>query len=394
MQTNFFGDKIPEFTVTQFANFVDQVLGQMTVYVTGEISGYKLVQNKWVTFELKDENSRISCFGAAFQLGKAFEDGMKIKVKGKPGLYTPYGKFTLRMQTIELLGEGALQRAYEMLKSSLTKEGIFDDRHKKELPRFPQKIGLVTSKEAAAFTDITRILQNRWAGLSIYLYPVLVQGADAPESIVEAIQWFNQYHPVDVLLVTRGGGSLEDLQAFNSEKVVRSIFASRIPVVVGVGHERDITLADFVADIRASTPSNAAELVVPDKQEILPLLGGMEDDLLSNIEQHLFELDDRLVRSGERMTNFFTSITNHVEQKQQALLTALTHLDTQMSYMTDKLLLQEKMLQQSHPHTALQKGYSITRDANGILIRSKNEAVSGKLIVTEVADGKIESVVS
>ncbi|MDO8435501.1 MAG: exodeoxyribonuclease VII large subunit, partial [bacterium] len=260
------------YTVSEFVTAVSAYLeqGLGTVVVQGEVTGYRIAKDRLVYFELKDASARVLCFAIVGDFHQPIEDGMEIRVTGSAKLFKATGGFHLRVIAIELVGAGALQRAFELTKQKLERDGLFAPEHKKPLPRFPEVVGIVTSKDAAAFTDVVRILNNRWGGMHIVLAPAGVQGPGAIPEIVEALRWCNENGDVrpDVLIVTRGGGSLEDLQAFNSEDVCRAIFSSRIPVVCGVGHERDTTLAELVADVRASTPSNAAERVVPDRRDI------------------------------------------------------------------------------------------------------------------------------
>src|SRR3989338_31502 len=259
------------YTVSEFVSYIRDFLRENVgfVLIQGEASGLHITQDRFVWFELKDKDTSVSCFMMKWELKVPLEDGMEIKVLGLPQLFQKSGRFHIRVEELELVGAGALQKAFEALKKKLEKEGLFAEARKRALPRFPEAIGLITSPDAAAYTDVLRILKNRWAGLTIKFYPVAVQGIGSVKEIVRAFDYFNYSKNVEVIILTRGGGSLEDLQSFNSEDVARAIFSSAIPVVCGVGHERDESLSDYVADLRASTPSNAAELVVPDKREIM-----------------------------------------------------------------------------------------------------------------------------
>ena len=267
------------FSVTQFVDFVNTAFTSAVfpdgVTIEGEVVEYRVSQDRWIWFVLKDETAVISCFATVWQLRTPLEDGMRVRVFGVPKIYPKSGKFSVTVERVELVGEGALRRAFELLKKKLEIEGLFALDRKRTVPRFPERVGLIASKESAAYTDFLRILGNRWGGLTISLTSVAVQGREAVSEIVGAFSYFNA-HPelADVLVLTRGGGSLEDLQAFNSEEVARAVFGSRIPVIVGVGHERDESLADYVADIRASTPSNAAEMLTPDRREVVAFIDG------------------------------------------------------------------------------------------------------------------------
>jgi len=265
----------------------------------------------------------------------ALEDGMEIKALGMPSVFQGSGSLHFRVTEVELVGAGALAKQFEMLKRKLEAEGLFAPERKRPIPRFPETVGLVTSVGAAAYDDVLRVLRNRWGGIEILFYPVSVQGFGAVESIVEAFEWFNKIVitppnlplkrggncGVDVLILTRGGGSLEDLQAFNSEAVARAVFGSRTPVVCGVGHERDISIADMVADVRAATPSNAAELTVPDRREVVQQVAYSVERMTEGLEriveekkntiEHAMEVGARFVeRYKERLDHFVRTLEN------------------------------------------------------------------------------------
>lgn len=405
--------EIPVLTVTQFNETVNQVLSEMKVWVQGEISGFRISQNKWVTFDLKDEGSKVNCFMTIYQMDQQLEDGMEVKVFGSPRVYVPYGKYSFTISRIQPVGEGALRRAFELTKQKLEEEGLFDPVHKKPLPRFPQTIGIVTSEQAAAYTDFLRILNNRWGGITTILRPSLVQGNNAPGELVEAIDWFNKYHPVDVMVITRGGGSLEDLQAFNSEQVCRAIFASKIPVICGIGHERDTSLAELVADKRASTPSNAAEIAVPDRDEIqwqinqqqklmtdsisgkLDLLRSDLQDYLSRMESVLQNHSKAFQELGHRLQMSFQSYRLQLQSYVQDLSSLSKRLATSSSNVfssySDQVDQLGKLLDSYNPKSVLKRGYSIARLGNGKVIRSTKEIKKGELLQTELSDGAVIS---
>ncbi len=279
-------DFLPETqpVVLTVSSFIDVVNNAFSIAVfpdgatiEGEVSDYKVSQDKWVWFTLKDEGAVISCFATVWQLRTPLEDGMRVRVFGRPKIFAKSGKFSLTVERAEPVGEGALRRAFELLKRSLGAEGLFDSSRKRPIPRFPERIGLIASTESAAYSDFLRVLGNRWGGSEILVRHVQVQGRDAVADIVAAFRQFNEgTDQLDVIVLTRGGGSLEDLQAFNAEDVVRAVAGSRVPVIVGVGHERDESLADYAADLRASTPTNAAELVAPDRADVLRVIENSE----------------------------------------------------------------------------------------------------------------------
>ena len=257
----------PKFTPTTLIATVNQTLdyAYASVLIEGEISSFKINQGKWVFFELKDENSSVSCFMTVFQLKIPLEDGMKVVMRGTPKL-TKLGKFSFTVQKIQPVGQGNIKKAFELLKAKLQKEGLFESARKRPLPSNLTKIGVISSTGAAGYADFIKILNARWGGLKIQVAHTQVQGLDAPEQIIRALQFFNERSEVDVIAIIRGGGSADDLSCFNDEGLVREIARSKIPVITGIGHEVDTSLADLAADVRASTPSNAAEMLSRDRE--------------------------------------------------------------------------------------------------------------------------------
>ena len=254
------------FTPTEFIGVVNQTLeyAYAPVMITGEVASFKVNQNKWVFFDLKDEESSVSCFMTLWSLRVPLEDGMKVMVRAVPKL-TKWGKFSLTVDAIQPVGEGSLKKAYEMLKKKLTAEGLFDKSKKRGLPADLTCLGVISSTQAAGYADFVKILNARWGGIKIEVAHTQVQGLDAPDQIIQALNYFNERGEVQVIAILRGGGSADDLSCFNDEALVRAIAASRIPVITGIGHEVDESLCDLVADVRASTPSNAAEMLTRDR---------------------------------------------------------------------------------------------------------------------------------
>lgn len=287
---------LPVITVSEFLDVLNQTLGMAfpQVVVEGEVSGFKINQGKFVFFDLKDAEATINCFMMLFALKTPIEDGMKIRVTATPKM-TKWGKFSLTVRAVELAGEGALRRSMELLRQKLSAEGLFDPARKRPLPAFPQTVGLITSATSAAYQDFVTILNDRWRGLQIQLIDVTVQGATAPDQIVHAIDHFNTLaRPVDVLVLIRGGGSLEDLQAFSTETVARAVAASRTPIVVGVGHEVDTSLADYAADVRAATPTDAARLIVPDRVQLISEISALTQVMEGAFGAYLSRITQRL----------------------------------------------------------------------------------------------------
>jgi exodeoxyribonuclease VII large subunit len=261
-------------TVSDFVAVLNQTLeyAYPSIVVTGELANFRVSKGRWVYFDLKDEHASVKCFATIYQLPGPLEDGMLLNVRATPRLHQLYG-FSLNATNIQPAGEGTIRRASELLRAKLTAEGLFDDSRKRVIPYPPARIGLIASGESAAYIDFMKILQARWSGVEIVHADVQVQGEVAPAQIVAAIEQLNGLAtPPDVLVITRGGGSAEDLQAFSTEQVTRAVAASRVPTLVAIGHEVDVSLAELAADQRASTPSNAAELLVPDRQYILRTL--------------------------------------------------------------------------------------------------------------------------
>lgn len=381
------------YTVTEFRQEMNQLFGQVTVAIQGEVSEFRVSQNRFVWFTLADEETRVQCFMMAFNLRVSLEDGMEIRVVGSPTMFKK-GQFVFQPRQIELVGDGALRKQFELLKARLEKEGLFDASRKRSVPRFPHRIGLVTSADAAAYTDVLRILRNRWPLVQVLHAPVTVQGPQAAPSIVGALQQMNDdYSELDALILTRGGGSLEDLQAFNSEEVARAVFASRIPVVCGVGHERDISLADLVADVRGSTPSNAAELLVPDRRDVRSQLDQM-------IGRCVLHLEAAAQRRRMRLTDAVAVLESGVAAQHLRFVdlrhrfsAAFMRHTERVAACYDRLQRTTQLLQSFHPHHVLNRGYSITRDASGCVLREAQRVPVGAVLTTTLRRGTVKSTV-
>ncbi|MDO4611544.1 MAG: exodeoxyribonuclease VII large subunit [Candidatus Saccharibacteria bacterium] len=257
----------PKFSPSEFITVVNETLeyGYSGVLVEGEVASFKINQGKWVFFDLKDEETSVSCFMSLWSLKMPIEDGMKIVVRGVPKL-TKWGKFSLTVSSLQPVGEGSLKKSFEMLKKKLAEEGLFDLAKKRKLPEKLTKLGVVSSTGAAGYADFIKILNARWGGIKVSVAHTQVQGMDAAAQITRALKYFNERGEVEAIAIIRGGGSADDLAAFNDEELVRAIAASKIPVITGIGHEVDESLSDFAADVRASTPSNAAEMLTRDRE--------------------------------------------------------------------------------------------------------------------------------
>ncbi|MGV9002248.1 MAG: exodeoxyribonuclease VII large subunit [Candidatus Saccharimonadaceae bacterium] len=261
-----------QLSVSDFVALINQTLeyAYPSVTVVGEVAEFRISQGKWVSFKLKDAGAVIDCFMGIYQLRMPIEDGMKIMVVAAPKLSPKWGKFSLNIRTVKPVGEGSIKKGFELLKAKLEAEGLFAPERKRVLPRVPSYVGVISSTESAGYADFCKIINERWGGMSVEVAHTQVQGEPAADQIIRAIKYFNNLEVLpEVLVIIRGGGSAEDLMTFNDELLAREIASSRIPTLVGVGHEVDHTLADMIADRRAATPTNAAEILVPDRREII-----------------------------------------------------------------------------------------------------------------------------
>lgn len=309
----------PKFTVSEFVAVCNQALEYdfTGVIVEGEVASFKVNQGKWVFFDLKEGDASVNCFLPLDQLTLALRDGMRVQVEATPKL-TRWGKFSLTVRAMLPLGEGSIKKNFELLKQKLGQEGLFDPDKKRPLPANLQRIGVISSTGAAGYIDFLRILDNRWGGLEISTINTQVQGIDAPAQIARALDHFNQQGKVEVIAILRGGGSADDLSAFNDEQLVRAIAASRIPVITGIGHEIDESLADLAADVRASTPSNAAERLAPDRmamaQQVQLMVHRVHDQITERIEFLEAENQNLLQRAGQELGHRITLADEHLRE--------------------------------------------------------------------------------
>lgn len=359
------------YSVSDFVAVFNQTLeyAYPSVTIEGEVDNYRVSRDRWVYFSLKDDTSRINFFGSKSQMPGPLEDGMVLQVKGFPRLHNQYG-FSINVQSAQPVGEGSINRAAKLLEAKLTKEGLFDPSRKRQLPYPPTKIGLITSLQSAAYQDFIKIINSRWVGLDIKASDVIVQGEMATEQVVEAINWFNlQPEPVDVLVITRGGGSPSELAVFNQEAIVRAVATSRIATLVAIGHEIDISLAEKAADQRASTPSNAAELLTPDKKQILLELKSSKQHLSSLLEAH----SERLRRVIADARSLLTDRLNQMFETIKAEL-AQTKL----------------VIGALNPSNVLKRGYVIARIGDKFVKRARDINLNDRLNI-EFIDGKVTS---
>jgi len=338
------------------------------VWIEGEISNFKHHTSGHMYFSLKDESAQMPCVMWASRnayLPFQPENGMRVIIKGRVTVYERRGQYQLDVLQINPAGVGALQLAFEQLKRRLADEGLFDEEAKQPIPLYPERIGIVTSRTGAAIRDLLSVIRRRWPGAEIILRPATVQGEGAAQEIAAAIDEFNEYGAVDVLIVGRGGGSLEDLWAFNEEVVARAIFRSRIPVISAVGHEIDFTIADFVADRRAPTPSAAGEMVVPDKQEVLASIGHQLARAYRLVSGHIRHSRERL--RGLQQSYGLRQPLDLIRQYAQNIddLQRRLEVSTQKITETNRMRLEsaQKHLQALSYESILQRGFTITRDA-------------------------------
>ena len=385
-------------SVSQLNNYIKSQIDSDAklkgIFVKGEISNFKRNYSGHLYFSLKDEDSVINVVmfkGYASRLRFEPENGMKVMLSGNVTVYTPSGQYQIQGMSMQPDGIGALSLAYEQLKNKLEKEGLFDASHKKEIPETPGKIGVITSATGAVIQDIRNVVSRRYPLAEIVLCPVSVQGETAPSQLTAALKLFNSIGDVDVIIIGRGGGSLEDLYCFNDEKLVREIYNSRIPVISAVGHETDYTLCDFVADRRAPTPSAAAEIAVPDRNELIKsvildykIIEGCVDDIIKKEFQSIDLIADKLhlIRSAgrfEKEKNSLAALAEIINNKVNNLIS------TERSNIT---FLSEKAEALS-PIKVLQRGYGVV-EKNNRIVSSVSEIYEGDRVTVTLSDGKLD----
>ena len=388
------------FSVAQVSRYLKEVLETddilQDIWVQGEISGCKTYSSGHCYFTLKDAEAQLACvfFKQARLRSSApdLRDGMAIAANGRISLYERDGKLQLYVEYVEPLGDGALFLRFEQLKARLEAEGLFDAERKRPLPPQPAVIGIVTSPQAAALRDMLRVLRSRYPLAEVILAPTLVQGVEAPASIAAALDLLNEHGEADVVIIGRGGGSIEELWAFNEEVVARAIARSRIPVISGVGHETDFTIADFVADYRASTPTAAAAAAVPDIEDWREDILEKEQTLTDLVEEYLNDLSDQLERTQHDLQR--ASPQNMLDRRRQQLddMTALlqTHLQHILSLRGERLQGMALRLHSLSPLLTIARGYAIVRrDTDDTIITSTRQAQPGATLTIQVTDGHI-----
>jgi exodeoxyribonuclease VII large subunit len=390
------------FSVTQVSRYLKELLDSdeilQDVWVRGEISGYRTYSSGHSYFTLKDAEAQLPCvffkYARLRSSAPELHDGMAIAANGHISLYERDGKMQLYVENVELVGEGALFLRFEQLKMRLAAEGLFDASRKRPLPACPSVIGIVTSPEGAALRDMLRVLRTRFPLSRVILSPTLVQGAEAPAAIAGALDALNAHGEAEVVILARGGGSIEDLWAFNEEVVARAIARSQIPVISGVGHETDFTIADLVADYRASTPTAAAAAAVPDIAEWRDKLLEFQEELAESVEMYLNDQRERLGRTRRDLLRLDPHY--QLERLQQRLddTTALLQARMQhiLSLRTERLRGVALRLHSLSPLLTIARGYAVVRrDSDQIVVTSTQEVRSGDELTIQVTDGHIHA---
>lgn len=332
----------PKLTVSDFIAITNQTLeyAYPLVEIEGEVASFKVNQGKFVFFDIKDAGGSVGCFMMLFSLRVPIEDGMKVVVTATPKL-TQWGKFSLTVKSIRPSGEGSLKKSFELLLAKLDKEGLFAPERKRPLPAIPRHIAVISSPQAAGYADFIKIIADRWGGLRIDVAAVTVQGADAPDQIMRALKYFNEQEELpEAIVIIRGGGSADDLSAFNDEQLVRAIAASRVPTLTGIGHEVDESLSDMAADVRAATPSNAAQILVPDRREIIRNTQLRVQGLLPSISHAV------------------TVRRQHVADR---VAEAAAHTDEYIRRRRESVAQVRRLLEELDPARVLERGYALVR---------------------------------
>jgi exodeoxyribonuclease VII large subunit len=433
-------------TVSELTARIRDLLGKnfTDIWVEGEISNCREAQSGHIYFTLKDDRSQVRCvFFKQQQRGIKFrpEDGLHVTVRGSISVYEARGEYQIYVESIDPIGLGALQLAFEQLKKRLEAEGLFAAERKKPLPMLPSRIGLITSPRGAAVRDVVRILRRRFPNVHLTVFPVRVQGEGAATEIVKALKFFNQKKLVDVLILARGGGSIEDLWAFNEEPLARAIAASEIPVISGVGHETDFTIADFVADVRASTPSAAAELVVQTRREFDKHIADLRETIASLVRYRLLDLSKRVhelsarrgfrrpldllrqqrQRADEMTSRLALGLRARLEQSRKrftALHLRIATFDFRVKISAFRLRLEKRsadlgvraerllhakrqrlerlslQLQERSPLRVLERGYAIATDAAGNLLRNATQVNIGDAVAIQLHRGRLTTEVT
>lgn len=379
-------------TVSQLNTYLKQILDKNIIlndiWIKGEISNFKLHYSGHMYITLKDEGGVLKAVmfrGSAAHLNFVPEDGMKVLARGRISVYEAGGSYQLYINEMIPDGVGALYVAYEQLKKKLEAEGIFDEAHKKPIPEYPEKIGVITATTGAAVRDIINVITRRYPYAEIIIYPSLVQGDGAAANIVEGIEYFNKTKEIDTMIVGRGGGSIEDLWAFNEEIVARAIYASEIPIISAVGHETDFTIADFAADLRAPTPSAAAEIAVPSQFELMNRIDNsaqrLKNALVRGVENRRIRLDGLKLRDPrDKINDCHITLDNYLKNMQTGFSLALSREGSRLAEMCARL-------DALSPLKVMARGYTIAEREDGSVIREAKELKKDDEFKLKFSDG-------
>lgn len=385
-------------TVSQINGYIKKILDSNIIlndiWIKGEISNFKLHYSGHMYITLKDEGGVLKAVmfkSAAGNLSFKPEDGMKVLARGRISVYEAGGSYQLYITEMIPDGVGELYIAFEQLKKRLEEEGLFKEEHKKPIPQFPERVGVITAATGAAVRDIINVITRRYPHAEIILYPSLVQGAGAAENIQKGISYFNEHNLVDVIIAGRGGGSIEDLWAFNEEIVARSIFASEIPVISAVGHETDFTIADFVADLRAPTPSAAAEIAVPSQLELISRVmvdkSRITNAIIKRLESERKNLESlRLKNPKDSIMDSYQRVDSLYKQIEKNYMLKVSEAKEKLGSVAAKL-------DAMSPLKVMARGYAIPMDFDGNVIRSKKELTPGMEFNLKLSDGDKECIV-
>ncbi|MBP7792198.1 MAG: exodeoxyribonuclease VII large subunit [Candidatus Goldbacteria bacterium] len=385
-------------TVTEINLLIRNLLEENfeKVWIKGEISNLSCPASGHIYFTLKDASSQIKV--AFFKSSNKFinsklQDGKEVVVFGKISIYSKRSEYQIIADEIQIFGEGDLLLEFEKLKKRLSEEGLFDENRKRKIPQFPKKIGIVTSPTGAVINDMIKIINRRYKPITLIIYPSMVQGDKAAQQIMEGIKYFNGRNDIDVIVLARGGGSIEDLWAFNDENLARTIYASGIPIISAVGHEVDFTISDFVADLRAPTPSAAAELLVPETEELFNILQSYNKSLYNVTLNKLKKIEEKIINYEKnsifkKIFNFYGEYTQILDEYlvkiNKAINVLLKNKQEKIKFIFEKLVL-------LNPYVILKKGYSVVFDVNGKIIKSTDDVKNGQDINVKLYKGELEA---
>lgn len=382
------------FSVSQFIAYLNDTFKAIwdptQAALEGEVTEFRISQGQWVNFILKDEEASVSVFMVATKLRVPLEDGMRVRLYGFPRIYPKWGKFSFNAERVELVGEGALRKALALLRAKLEAEGLFEPTRKRQIPKFPARVALIASRQSAAYGDFVRILNGRWSGLEVDSYQAIVQGERAPESVMAALDLAHQNGPYDVVIITRGGGSLEELMAFNDEQLVRAIFASKIPTLVAIGHERDVTLAEEAADMRGSTPTDCACRLVPDKRDVLYEISMLEQSALLALQEQITTRRERADVALRHAEHWLFDVRQRMEI---VIGRALEAAPRWRSLLHERLDARLRLVRSFDPTAVLRRGYAIITDPEGGAKTSIQALKAGETVRLRLHDGETGAII-